>query len=484
MHRHSLAKTLLPLLALVATLTGCVTAVDTVRQELYDRTFGEAAAPRLLLDDPVARLADNHLLVAPGEVAGLDGSASRSHEGRPLRYRWTLLERPRGSSTSLVDAVNPRLELPIDQPGDYRVQLVVNDGRFDAKPVEALITTEPDHLPKVRFAVLGDFGTGSSPQYRVAEALKAVCAARGCDFVLGTGDNIYPRGVSSVDDPQFDSAFERPYRGLNRPFFMVLGNHDNNGLLGSGDGGYNAHGELEIDYGKRDGRPSEMWVSPARYYQFKAPLPAQRGAGWLGRNRRPLAQFLAIDTTPLTSAPDPVPRYHLQRYAARQGAWLDSALNTSRPPWRIAFGHHPYLSNGEHGDAGNYERIADDLPALRERYPRFDDLFLGRIAGKHFKRFFDEHLCGEVDFYLSGHDHNLQWLKPVARCEGTHFIVSGAGAKTTELRWNGENPSYWQRGRTGFFWFELEEGSARVVAFAVDPRSGEYHVAHEQRVKR
>ena len=42
----------------------------------------------------------------------------------------------------------------------------------------------------------------------------------------------------------------------------------------------------------------------------------------------------------------------------------------------------------------------------------------------------DDYVCGDIDVYFSGHDHNRQWLEPTC---GTDFIVSGAGAKTTDL---------------------------------------------------
>lgn len=78
----------------------------------------------------------------------------------------------------------------------------------------------------VGFLVIGDMGTGTPEQFEVAKAMKEVCAQRGCAFVISTGDNIYEYGVSSVQDPQFQSKFEKPYAELDIPFFLVLGNHD------------------------------------------------------------------------------------------------------------------------------------------------------------------------------------------------------------------------------------------------------------------
>ncbi len=66
-----------------------------------------------------------------------------------------------------------------------------------------------------------------------------------------------------------------------------------------------------------------------------------------------------------------------------------------------------------------------------------------------------------MDFYLSGHDHNRQWLNSVPPTpnlpEGagttpcnTHFAVSGAGAKTTDLEGRGNDTAFEDDTETGF----------------------------------
>jgi hypothetical protein len=66
----------------------------------------------------------------------------------------------------------------------------------------------------VTFVALGDMGDGGSEQRDVAHAMASVCQRESCDFVLGLGDNIYPHGVRSVDDPAFQDKFEHPYAHL------------------------------------------------------------------------------------------------------------------------------------------------------------------------------------------------------------------------------------------------------------------------------
>ncbi|MEQ9510151.1 MAG: serine/threonine protein phosphatase, partial [Alloalcanivorax xenomutans] len=91
---------------------------------------------------------------------------------------------------------------------------------------------EPEPLAALRFIVIGDSGSGSSGQYAVGEAIAAVCdhkggmdeasPAAGCHLALGLGDNIYESGVTSVDDPQFEEKFEKPFEPIQLPFYMVL----------------------------------------------------------------------------------------------------------------------------------------------------------------------------------------------------------------------------------------------------------------------
>ena len=115
----------------------------------------------------------------------------------------------------------------------------------DPVPVDETVVYPSDDTI-VRFIAIGDSGTGKDGQYKVADALKAVCDQRGCDFAIGLGDNIYESGVDGVNDSQFDTEFEDPYKDIHFPFYMALGNHDNTWLIG-GDGADNDKGEIQVE---------------------------------------------------------------------------------------------------------------------------------------------------------------------------------------------------------------------------------------------
>ena len=120
-------------------------------------------------------------------------------------------------------------------------------------------------------------------------------------------------------------------------------------------------------------------------------------------------------------------------------AWLQMETYNSDSVWKIGFGHHPYISNGRHGNAGSYEGMDWGFDAWN---------------GGYVKDFMDDYVCGKIDVYFSGHDHNRQWLEPTC---GTDFIVSGAGAKPTDLE-NRGNPTFFEdEQEEGFIWIEIQD---------------------------
>jgi hypothetical protein len=86
-------------------------------------------------------------------------------------------------------------------------------------------TELPGAPASVKFAVIGDNGTGAPPQYEVGRQMVAARERFPFEFVIMLGDNIYGR-----KQPQdYVDKFERPYAPLLQagvPFFAALGNHD------------------------------------------------------------------------------------------------------------------------------------------------------------------------------------------------------------------------------------------------------------------
>lgn len=157
----------------------------------------------------------------------------------------------------------------------------------------------PDRPESVKFAVLGDFGSGDSSEYQVAAQMAVFRSQFPFDFVITTGDNIIGEQHRPRD---FAEKFERPFQPLLQAgvrFYATLGNHD-----------------------KASNRSYGPWnMNGRRYYTFAV------------KNVR----FFALDS----NRPD---RAEL--------AWIDEALAGSNDDWKICYFHHPLYSDGvKHGPA-------------------------------------------------------------------------------------------------------------------------------------
>lgn len=305
----------------------------------------------------------------------------------------------------------------------------------------------------LRFIVIGDSGSGSAGQYAVGEAIARVCQEKdefigdiafpGCDLVVGLGDNIYESGVTSVDDPQFAEKFEKPFEPVQLPFYMVLGNHDNTAYVG-GDGAGNARGEFQVDYTYFDGKLSNRWNMPDRYFLHSA--------GTTHTNPRPLVDFVALDSNPIAGGfGDPDIAYAYHTYGIDQRNWAVNTLAGSNAVFSIVMAHHPYLSNGSHGNAGNYDRVPSEI--------------LPVLAGERWKAFMEEAVCDQADFFFAGHDHDLQVLEAVPECGRTEFVVSGAAGKTRSIDDPQRNVARFQQGDVyGFFWMKVTEANPETLA--------------------
>jgi acid phosphatase len=201
----------------------------------------------------------------------------------------------------------------------------------------------------VRFIALGDQGSGGKGQSDVAKAMDRKAIKDPVEFVILLGDNFYWWGVESVDDPQWDTKFEKMYSypSLQVPFYASLGNHDHYG---------NQFAQVRYT-GK-----SSRWKMPAAYYTFSVMLDDSLQV-----------QFFALDTTPIVSQ---------KKDSINQLQWLNEQLRTSKADWKIVYGHHPVYSSGHYGI----------------------DKHLVKVLEPVFRKY-------KVNLYMSGHDHDLELIK-------------------------------------------------------------------------
>ena len=345
-------------------------------------------------------------------TAGLTDSAARDASG---------IDAPVEASTPDAGSDATALDAGVDASADADVT--------DAADADAADAAEP--ATPVRFVAIGDQGKGCASstdgQCKVAAAIEAKCAASGCDFGLLLGDNIYQAGATSPTDPIFQTIFEQPYANLAFPFYVALGNHD---CGGDGAGTNFARCENEIAYTQL----SQKWKLPSRHYHQKfGGRTLELFVADTNSSMISTASKLLVEDAPLFEAEDNAQRADLAQW-----------MSASTAAWKIAMGHHPMISNGPHGKAGEYDCKEIFGSCVAPPAP---------FNGKGVEHFLNDVVCGNVDLYLSGHDHSRQW--PQDTCKGTELVVSGGGASTDNLPRS--HPMRFAAATIGFLYVVVEE---------------------------
>lgn len=90
---------------------------------------GGSATPTPPNSAPSASAGSDITTSLAGEGIQLDGSGSTDPDGDALSYGWTITAQPSGAGASLTDANTARPRLMTLAPGDYAIELTVNDGK-------------------------------------------------------------------------------------------------------------------------------------------------------------------------------------------------------------------------------------------------------------------------------------------------------------------------------------------------------------------
>ena len=182
------------------------------------------------------------------------------------------------------------------------------NGSKVARAHTAVKLTLPLKKDSVKFAVMGDTGTGSSKQKEVAARMIQYYSAFPYEFVLMLGDNMY--GGESARD--FESKFSEPYKQLLNnqvKFYAALGNHDQ--TLQKNYVNFNMNGK--------------------EYYRIKKGNVA----------------FYALNSNYMDK---------------KQVQWLHDELAKDTSEWKVAFMHHPpYSSGGKHGSDDQLREVIEPI---------------------------------------------------------------------------------------------------------------------------
>lgn len=239
----------------------------------------------------------------------------------------------------------------------------------------------------------------------VSAAAEAACAGT-CTGAVFLGDNLYQSGVNFPDDTAFLRSFAKSWSWAG-PQWYVQGNHD-----------WGAFPRLMPWEGKHPQRDrAQRLFRDVRSISAEGDVKMYGDAHFWGTSIGQ-GRLVALDTNYLVRRCDETKggirckgdpgKDKADRI--RIGSLVERTVAGAFGPV-IVVGHHPWLSNGEHGQAGD-----------------FKDSGMALWKGKALRRVLDDVVAPNAALYVSGHDHNTQ----VARVDdGTLAIVVGAGGKTT-----------------------------------------------------
>jgi calcineurin-like phosphoesterase family protein len=160
----------------------------------------------------------------------------------------------------------------------------------------------------VRFAVIGDTGSGTEQQRDVGDMMVKYHGLFPYEFVLMMGDNMY--GGEAPQD--FEKKFAEPYRALlsdKVKFYATLGNHDQ---------------ALQTNY-------KNFNMDGKEYYRFTKGDVA----------------FYSLNSNYMDK---------------KQVKWLEDELAKETSKWKICFFHHPpYSSAKKHGSDGQLREAVEPI---------------------------------------------------------------------------------------------------------------------------
>jgi hypothetical protein len=175
-------------------------------------------------------------------------------------------------------------------------------------PLWAQDITLPLKSGSIRFAVIGDMGTGDLPQYQVAQQMLEFHQKFPFNFTIMVGDNIYGGKTPADMQKKFETAY-KPLMDAGVQFYASLGNHDDTN-------------ERFYKFFNMNGQ---------QYYSFK----------------KGNVRFFALDSDYL----DP-----------KQLDWLEKELANAGTDWKVCFFHHPLYSSGAfHGSSTELRTILEPL---------------------------------------------------------------------------------------------------------------------------
>ena len=224
--------------------------------------------------------------------------------------------------------------------------------------------------------VLGDIGEYNNTLKQIVNISKSIL--KNNDKIILLGDNFYPDGVNSINDKLWND-YKIIFNDISKnKIHAVLGNHD-----------YHQNPLCQVN--------NNYWNTPHFYYKLS-----------LNNN----TDLFFIDTVQLYPghcfiSKNMIENVHnkpINILISQQLQWLNNELSKSKNKNKIVFGHYPIISNGAYNNLMK--------PLYKLLYPIFK---------KH-----------NVKAYVSGHDHNIQYMKREDNGYVFNQFVIGSSAENRE----------------------------------------------------
>ena len=200
--------------------------------------------------------------------------------------------------------------------------------------------------------ILGDIGFYNTNLHNVVNSIQKVITND--DIIVILGDNFYPSGVTDINDNQWNN-YNYIFNNITNPIYSILGNHDY--LLNPLSQCNTTNWNMPNWYYKKEYENIELYFLDTVQFDTHNGLSTQK-----------------IES---------VHNSNIEYLIENQLSWLESELSKNMNKSKIVFGHYPIITNGIYIYESN--KVYNYLIDIFKKY--------------------------NVKSYISGHEHNIQYIK-------------------------------------------------------------------------
>ncbi|CDR98116.1 acid phosphatase, putative [Babesia bigemina] len=301
---------------------------------------------------------------------------------------------------------------------------------------------------QLRFASLGNWGTGSKVQKKVADTLKSAIAKERVTFIVSPGSN-FEYGVTGAKDEKWQKHFQSIYSSddgsMEIPMFTVLGAGDWQGDFNSQiNRNQQAYLTTQISENvETKGLP--RWTMPNWWYHYYTHFATTASMSLLKSGHKDMSVgFIFIDTWILSQA--------FPYKDVSNAAWADLKKVLEIAPkildYIVVVGDKPIQSSGP--SKGDSQLAYYLLPLLRD---------------------------AQVDAYISGYDHDMEIIDN----NGLAMIIAGNGGRGGRRPVMKASNSLFFSEKPGFCIHEL--GADGMETKFINGETGDVLYTHKQAIK-